>query len=420
MRYVFVPASVPAPPSPAAVVNHSGPTATPTATYQPPPPPPPPHQRLRTIARLLPRFIGAAIKIEIALWMITRSLHPSSDWRYWAFVLAGVGWWVWECVGVYRAERERGRVVREREREREREVRVPQEGQEAVGRPVPPAAAVDPGNRQQQQQQQQQPAAPRRTRGNNNRNNTRPNPLPFLGLAYERRLLRLFYLPPSSSNSHPTTTTTTTPPTNPHRIPTKDTNLPLAPADPSIAWTYLFIPMYVCVLSLWPAGEAARKRAIREREGDMRALSARLGEGVAVAEAEAGAEAEVQRRASEQQREGAGQGASEDGTRSLPHDPTQQPPPLPTPTTTTPAATTDAATTTATATAPSVIPRNLSPASERYWRRILARGETIDWDEERAAQERVLGAAGRGAGGGGAGQDEDAEAGGLGMGMGLW
>lgn len=46
--------------------------------------------------------------------------------------------------------------------------------------------------------------------------------------------------------------------------------------------------------------------------------------------------------------------------------------------------------------APAVIPRGLSASSERYWRRVLARGETIDWDEERAAQERALRAAGAG------------------------
>ncbi|KAJ9111460.1 hypothetical protein QFC19_001229 [Naganishia cerealis] len=33
-----------------------------------------------------------------------------------------------------------------------------------------------------------------------------------------------------------------------------------------------------------------------------------------------------------------------------------------------------------------VIPSNLSPRAERYWRRVLERGEVIDWDEERVAQ----------------------------------
>jgi hypothetical protein len=35
------------------------------------------------------------------------------------------------------------------------------------------------------------------------------------------------------------------------------------------------------------------------------------------------------------------------------------------------------------------IPTNLSPQAERYWRRVLAKGQTVDWDEERDAQERL-------------------------------
>lgn len=43
---------------------------------------------------------------------------------------------------------------------------------------------------------------------------------------------------------------------------------------------------------------------------------------------------------------------------------------------------------------PPVIPKNLGPRAKRYWTRVLERGETIDWDEERAAQAELLGRAG--------------------------
>ncbi|KAJ9104505.1 hypothetical protein QFC21_002001 [Naganishia friedmannii] len=338
---------IPPPPPPPAV---SHPLPAPTPTYQPPAPPT--HLRLRTIARLLPRFIGAAIKIEIALWMITRSLR-SSDGRYWLFIAGAIGWWVWQCRGIYRGEGARMRVVRERE-ERERG---------GAGRHGP---AV-PVQAEQVNREQRQPAAARRDRRRNN-NSSRPNPLPFLGLAYERRLLRLFYLAPSTNAVTQTTD---------RRIPSTDLNLPLAPSDPSFLWTYLFIPIYLCLLSLWPDWDHARKTAIREREAHMRLLSVKLSEAAAEAAADANA-----RRAQAQDRE-TDQNTSADNLPSS-HHPTQPTQPQPTPTSA------------ATAAPEAVIPRNLSAASERYWRRVLARGETIDWDEERAAQERVLRAAGQG------------------------
>lgn len=37
------------------------------------------------------------------------------------------------------------------------------------------------------------------------------------------------------------------------------------------------------------------------------------------------------------------------------------------------------------------IPTNLSPRAERYWLRVLAKTEGIDWEEEREAQERMGG-----------------------------
>ncbi|KAJ9115040.1 hypothetical protein QFC22_005368 [Naganishia vaughanmartiniae] len=369
---VFIP-----PPSPIVAAHHPAPTPT----IAPPLPAIPTHLRLRTIARLLPRFIGAAIKVEIGLWMITRSL-PSSDWRYWMFVAGAVGWLVWECHGMYSAERGRMRVAREREvRERERQARAAAEaiGREGVVQHVP---GVPMPADQANLQQRQRPAMPRHRTRNNNSN--RPNPLPLVGLAYERRLLRLFYLPPSQTPINNQTD---------RRIPSTDLNLPLAPPDPSLLWTYLVIPVYMLLLSLWPDGDTARKRAIRERETHMRLLSLKLTE---AAEADARARASAATKEEEN-------GSPPSSLSALPttnNDKSQStqpgPEPQPTPTPTRTAAT-------------AIIPRNLSSQSERYWRRVLARGETIDWDEERAAQERVLRAAGRG----GAGQGE--EEGGMGF-----
>jgi hypothetical protein len=110
------------------------------------------------------------------------------------------------------------------------------------------------------------------------------------------------------------------------------------------------MPLYLLVLSLWPDGDNARRAAIREREVHMRLLSQKLTEAAQQVE-------------------------------SSETDPNA---------TISPEMTSDAV-----ASAPTpAIPRNLGPKAEQYWKRVLSRGETIDWDEERAAQAELLGRAG--------------------------
>lgn len=111
------------------------------------------------------------------------------------------------------------------------------------------------------------------------------------------------------------------------------------------------MPLYLLVLSLWPDGDNARRAAIREREVHMRLLSQKLTE----------AERQAETNASES--------ASEAST-TTPVSPTTVTEPRP------------------------VIPKTMGPRAEQYWLRVLGRGETIDWDEERAAQAELLGRAG--------------------------
>ncbi|GHJ84722.1 hypothetical protein NliqN6_1124 [Naganishia liquefaciens] len=296
-------------------------------------------------ARLTPRFVGAAIKIEIALWMLTRGL-PISDWRYWAFVGVGIGWWLWECLGIFRTERRRlNGLARAQGMEDQRNAprnEGPAENGELRG--PGPAGLPDPG---------------RRTNTASRRNARKPNPIPLFGLAYERRCLRLFYYDPASTR--PVISATD------HRIPRRDQNLPLAPPEPGFLWIYIVMPLYVLLLSLWPDGDNARRAAIREREVHMRLLSQKL------------TEAERQDRVTTSTTGSATADATGASTineststrdSSWVTEPSEEP------------------------TVQPVIPKGLGPRAQQYWARVLERGETIDWDEERAAQAELLGRAG--------------------------
>lgn len=311
------------------------PPSAPTPTTVPPPipqpPPAPARTTLRLAVRLIPRFVSAAIKVEIALWMITRGLQYS-DWRYLTFMFAGFLWWAWECTGMLRTEQRRETQRRGGALPGQQNAQGNVEN--VVVRGPGPGGLPDPGRRTS--------AASRQRRG--------PNPIPLFGLAYERRCLRLFYHDPSSTR--PTTSATD------HRIPHSERNLPLAPREPGLVWTYLVMPLYLLALSLWPDGDNARRAAIREREVHMRLLSQKLTEAA-------------------QQAETSEMNAA---------DSTITPDTIP------------ASATAASAPNP-VMPKNLGPKAVQYWRRVLSRGETIDWEEERAAQAELLGRAGRDAGG---------------------
>lgn len=305
------------------------PSPVPTLTTAPipdmPPTLPPPQTTMRLAIRLIPRFVSVAIKVEIALWMITRGL-PYTDWRYLAFMFAGLFWWMWECTGMLRAEQRR--EAQRRGGALPGQQIAPGNAENNVVRGPGPGGLPDPGRRTT--------AASRQRRG--------PNQIPLFGLAYERRCLRLFYHDPSSRR--PVTSATD------HRIPQSERNLPLAPREPGFLWKYLVMPLFLLVLSLWPDGDNARRAAIREREVHMRLLSQKLTEA-----------------------------AQQVGTNETDTSATISPD------------TNSGASTDATAPTP-VIPKNLGRQAEQYWKRVLSRGETIDWDEERAAQAELLGRAG--------------------------
>jgi hypothetical protein len=295
---------------------------------------------MRLIGRLFPRFVTAAIKIEIALWMLTRGLH-SSDWRYWAFEAFGVTWWLWECFGIYRAERRKlDGIARAQGNGGQRNAQGNNRPAEnGVVRGPGPAGLPDPG---------------RRTTAASRRNARGPNPIPLFGLAYERRCLRLFYHDPASTRAVTSVTD--------HRIPRQDQNLPLAPREPGFVWTHIVMPLFVLLLSIWPDGDNARRAAIREREVHMRLLSQKL------------TEAEQQEEPTATTTETRTDDTMDDSLATAD-----------------PSSTTEPSTSSA---IPPVIPKNLGPRAQRYWARVLERGETIDWDEERAAQADLLGRAG--------------------------
>jgi hypothetical protein len=117
------------------------------------------------------------------------------------------------------------------------------------------------------------------------------------------------------------------------------------------------MPLYLLVLSLWPDGDNARRAAIREREVHMRLLSQKL------------TEASRQSQTTE----------ADEADPMIPPEQTSIP-------------------ATATAASNPVMPKTLGPKALQYWRRVLSRGETIDWEEERAAQAELLGRAGGDAG----------------------
>jgi hypothetical protein len=129
------------------------------------------------------------------------------------------------------------------------------------------------------------------------------------------------------------------------------------------------MPIYLFIISAAPAADAARKMAIRQREVHMRLLVQKLTKA-----AEEAAKANKERLASQESEDPRLDSASAEDTASA--QPTVQqadPPHHP------------------------VLPRGLGKPAQRYYRRVLEKGETVDWEEEREAQAALM----REAGGGG-------------------
>lgn len=122
---------------------------------------------------------------------------------------------------------------------------------------------------------------------------------------------------------------------------------------PSRLTTYLLLPIYLYFLTLIPALENLRAKAIRERERTIRVMVGELNL------PDTGAEFAPNFEQAQAQGEGQGQGEAQ-----------------------------------------TILPRGLDEIGERYYRRVLAKGEGIDWEEEREAQRAAEAEFGRGDGDG--------------------
>ncbi len=307
--------------------------------------------QLRLPLHLLPSALMSLIKVSIVLWMLTRHMRWT-DRAFLGLAGAGAAWWVWECAGLVKREREReagarraeeglrrARVEREAREARRAEGLVGQVGQAEQGdtAPAAPVSARQPAGI---------PELPNRRR-NRQRSRT-PFALALHGLEHERRRLRLFYVDPRIGSTVQTATD--------HRIPASDAHLPIPPSDPHLLWTWLVMPLYLFMVSATPPADAARKMAIRQREVHMRLQVQKLTQT---------AEEEAQRAEQAEQPPTDNTVAVNASVERPPHPP--------------------------------VLPRGLSKSAERYYRRVLAKGDTVDWEEEREAQAALL----REAGGGG-------------------
>lgn len=290
------------------------------------------------------KCIFAAVKVVFVFYMLSRGLK----WDDTASLLLlgfAVGWWFWECGSILARERARRteqlRQARNLDRARaERIARETGENQE-VPTPLPQMANA--------------PAVRRGVFpfgwlhalfGNHGlhraarRNNAPAVDVSNWDLAHERRVLRLFY----DTGNLPNNLTV-----DDRHIPDNDRSLPLAPPMANWFFRHIALPVWLLIASTTPAFEFRRRAAIRRREEHMRLLVQKLTR-----------DARTQQLMSSQATQ------SEAGTTQPPDDSRRQ---------------------------PNVLPRGLSDIARRYYQRVLARGEAVDWEEERAAQEEMQGPA---------------------------
>ncbi|WVQ78569.1 hypothetical protein IAT38_000655 [Cryptococcus sp. DSM 104549] len=303
------------------------PAPTPTRTINPTPtlaaPGPTPGRTLNNLRlsllplSLLYDFVFSAIKVGSMAWMLTRGMKWS-DSRFWMVAGVACGWWMVEVVKATQAHltAQRAREAAERA--------LAEVAEDAAG------AGAGAGARQNGAAPANilpEPPFPFPQAGRaRNPFSLPPVPsfsfLPTVSLSIDNAQLRL---PP------PSLSPTTTPAPAPRRTPPR-------------AWTQFGLPVLLWVVTLIPGWEAARAKAIKERERRMRVL---VGEMRAAAAASAAA-------AAPPQTEGA-----EDSNASP---------------------------------APAVeepqinFPPGISLAAQKYYTRVMARGEGIDWEEEREAQ----------------------------------
>jgi hypothetical protein len=137
-------------------------------------------------------------------------------------------------------------------------------------------------------------------------------------------------------------------------------------------------------VTLVPEWEALRSRAIRNREREMRVWVGELSKEAAEASRVAAEQAKAAAGASESEATEAGAGIDPEvgsstkvGTSPNPHDSTGS------------METGADATGNSEQEPPTILPDGLLPEARRYYLRVIAKGEGIDWEEEREAQRAM-------------------------------
>jgi hypothetical protein len=198
------------------------------------------------------------IKVGTVLYMFTRGM-PRDDPKFLCLAGLAVGWWIWDCGTHLRRARASRRRAREAERARVRAARGAAPGQgRARHREARPANGNTPT---------------RIARPHSGGRAARFRAFWInIGIAYDRRILRLFYYTPEGNGSSRTAPLEV----NDRRIPGSDENLPHPPSPPSAFWRLFCLPLILFFATMVPALDTGRRSAILERERHMRLLVEKL------------------------------------------------------------------------------------------------------------------------------------------------
>jgi hypothetical protein len=310
----------------------------------------------------------------------------------------GLGWWIWDCVGHVKKYRSLRRRAREVERARLRALRNGQGG---------PAEGAAGGR---QGQAANRAAGGRPAAGTNTPTTRSPRGISLdrrmkeywtnIALAYDRRILRLFYFTPDVIEAGRRRAALTVVDVHDRRIPRSDENLPLAPVLPSALWRYFILPLVLFFITLVPSLDSGRRAAILQREKHMRLLVEKLSaekekqlrkarENMARSAQAARADASVSQRLSRDPVRDTRDDDAEPDASISPVENIQSTPEVPLP-----AAFANQGATETNSPAPAPvpwIPRFLCPEAIAYYRRVITSTERIDWDAERQAQAELLG-----------------------------
>lgn len=196
------------------------------------------------------------IKVLTVLYMFTRGI-PRDDPKFLCLTALAIGWWVWDCASHIKRVRASRRRAREAERARARQARgavpgrPPGQGRAREARPAgtPVRVVGTPGG----------------TLANRLRSFWTN-----IGIAYDRRILRLFYYTPERPTAGQAVPTPLQ--VNDRRIPGNDMNVPYPPVVPSAVWRFFLLPVILFFTTMVPILDLGRRAAILERERHMRLM----------------------------------------------------------------------------------------------------------------------------------------------------